>query len=68
MSHTETHRVLNCCYTLVSHALLKCFRALKLTILLVNRVIIDLLVQIMYLYLLAQSARFNVCRTRNNIA
>jgi hypothetical protein len=46
VSHAETHCVLNCCYTVVSDALLKCCKTLKITILLVNRKIIDLLVQI----------------------
>ena len=67
VSHTETHRVLNCCYTAVSDVLLKCCRTLKITILLVNRIIIDLLVQIMYLCLLGQSARFYVCLTRSSM-
>jgi len=68
VSHMETHRVPNCCYAVVSDALMKCYRTLKITILLVNRIIIYLLVQRMSLCLLAQSARFYLCRTRSNMA
>jgi hypothetical protein len=53
VSHMQTHRVPNCCYAVASDALLKCCGTLKITILLVNRIIIDLLVQRMYLCLLA---------------
>jgi hypothetical protein len=68
VSHKEMHRLLNCCYTAVSDALLKCCRTRKITILLVNCIIINLLLQIMYLYLLGQSVRFYVCRTRSSMA